>query len=174
MKYTLEYKLECVSKYKNGDHIQHPKGIGRHSFMNHVREWAKRYDDLGYEGLSHSSMNKKWTIEERFELVTKVLAGNSINGVAMQAHINSGLLYQWVKRYREKGTDGLQCKRGRKPKVLKMEKKKRSRLSPTEEEELKLLRERNKYLEIENEYLKKLDALVSKKEAMHPKAKKQK
>mgnify|MGYP002514394576 CR=1 FL=1 len=51
---------------------------------------------------------------------------------------------------------------------------KKSKLSISEQEELKLLRERNEYLEMENEYLKKLDALVSKREAAEARAKKQK
>ena len=53
-------------------------------------------------------------------------------------------------------------------------KDKKPKLSASEQEELKLLRERNRFLEMENEYLKKLDALVSKREAAETKAKKQK
>ena len=71
--------------------------------------------------------------------------------------------------------DGLQCKQGRPTKQLVMKKKtKKTKLSISEQEELKLLRERNEYLEMENEYLKKLDALVSKREAAEARAKKQK
>ena len=176
MKYSWEFKLECINKYKNGDFIILPSGLrSRDSFMTHVRTWAKTYDDLGIDGLKHSSTNKDWTAEKRFELVAKVLAGNSITSVAKNAHINSGLLCQWVRRYNEKGMDGLQCKKGRPTKQLVMKKKtKKTKLSISEQEELKLLRERNEYLEMENEYLKKLDALVSKREAAEARAKKQK
>ena len=107
--------------------------------------------------------------------MAKVLAGNSIRSVAKNAHIESGQLSSWVKRYNEKGIDGLQCKKGRPTKQLVMKKKsKKIKLSISEQEELKLLRERNEYLEMENEYLKKLDALVSKREAAEARAKKQK
>lgn len=174
MKYTAKFKLECVNKYKNGVHINHPLGIGRNTFMHRVCDWVKIYDDLGFNGLKHSSSNIKWTPEQRFNLVSKVLAGHSITGVASNAHIGSGQIYQWVKKYREKGMDGLQCKKGRKPKSIVMKLNQKTKISQSEQEELKLLRERNEYLEIENEYLKKLDALVSKREAVHPKAKKQK
>lgn len=173
MKYTTEFKLECVDKYKNGVLIDNPLRSCRRTFMNYVREWAKRYDDLGIDGLKHSSSNKVWTPEERFELVAKVLVGNSIKSVSLAAHINPGQLCQWVNRYRERGMEGLQCRKGRKPKGIAMKPKKK-KPSQSEQEELKLLRERNEYLEIENEYLKKLDALVSKRETAHPKAKKQK
>ena len=71
--------------------------------------------------------------------------------------------------------DGLQCKKGRPTdKIIMSKKTKKSKLSVSEQEELKLLRERNEYLEMENEYLKKLDALVSKREAAEARAKKQK
>lgn len=176
MKYSWEFKLECVTKYKNGEYIAHP-GTRRQygNFMKHVRLWVKNYDDLGINGLKHSSTDKNWSPEERFELVARVLAGNSIRLVAKNAHIDSGQLYQWVRRYNEKGMDGLQCKKGRPTDKIVMSKKtKKSKLSVSEQEELKLLRERNEYLEMENEYLKKLDALVSKREAAEAKAKKQK
>ncbi len=176
MKYSWEFKLECVNKYKNGEYIVLPRALmNRRSFMNHVREWVKNYHDLGINGLKHFSTNKDWTPEKRFELVAKVLAGHSIASVAKNAHIESGQLYQWVRRYNEKGIDGLQCKKGRPTIQFVMKKKtKKTKLSISEQEELKLLRERNEYLEMENEYLKKLDALVSKREAAEARAKKQK
>ena len=176
MKYSWEFKLECVNKYKNGEYITHPgSSEQRRHFMYQVRQWVKNYDDFGIDGLKHSSSNKDWTPEKRFELVAKVLAGHSITSVAKNAHIGSGQLYQWVRRYNEKGMDGLQCKKGRPTKQLVMKKKtKKTKLSVSEQEELKLLRERNEYLEMENEYLKKLDALVSKREAAEARAKKQK
>ena len=174
MKYTWEFKLECVCKYKNGEYIPTPgkTKYQRDTFMNQVKAWAKAYEDLGVDGLRHSPGNKGWTAEERFELVAKVLAGNSIKSVAKNAHLNSGQLYMWVRRYDERGMEGLQCRKGRPS--MKEKKAKKARLSASEREELKLLRERNEYLEMENEYLKKLDALVSKREAAEAKAKRRK
>lgn len=176
MKYSWEFKLECVNKYKNGEHINISGSPGfRHGFMGHVRGWAAAYDELGVDGLKHPPTNKDWTPEKRFELVAEVLAGNSIRSVANNAHINSGQLSQWVRRYNEKGMYGLQCKKGRPTKQFVMKRKTtKTKLSISEHEELKLLRERNEYLEMENEYLKKLDALVSKREAAEAKAKKRK
>ena len=176
MKYSWEFKLGCVNKYKNGERINTSGSPGfHHNFMNHVRDWVATYDELGVDGLKHSPNNKDWTPEKRFELVAKVLAGNSITTVARHAHVNSGQLYQWVRRYNEKGMDGLRCKKGGPTKRTVMEKKTRkTKLSVSEREELKLLRERNEYLEMENEYLKKLDALVSRREAAEAKAKKRK
>jgi len=176
MKYSWEFKLECVGKYKNGEHIDISGSPGFHrGFMKRVRDWAAAYDDLGVDGLRHSPTNKDWTPEERFELVAKVLSGHPIASVARNAHVNKGQLHQWVRRYDEKGMDGLQCRKGRPAKRFVMKRKtKKTKLSVSEQEELKILRERNECLEMENEYLKKLDALVSKREAAEAKAKKQK
>lgn len=177
MKYDWKFKLDCVLKYKEGRRDFIPAGICRRTFLGHVYAWAKAYDDLGVDGLKHSFTNKAWTPEERFELVAKVLAGGSITSVAKNAHINSGQLYQWVKKYREKGMGGLKClRKGRHLKEgfsINIMQKKKIKITPTEQEELKLLRERNKYLEAENLYLKKLRALELEKTAKLPKAKKQ-
>lgn len=73
MRYSWEFKLECVNKYKNGQHIETPLGCkSRRSFLTHVYAWVKNYDDIGINGLMHSLKNKAWTPEERFELVAKV------------------------------------------------------------------------------------------------------
>lgn len=177
MKYDLDFKLDCVLKYKEGRRDFVPVGISRGTFLAHVRAWVKTFNDLGVDGLKHNSKNKEWTMEQRYELVVKVLAGDSITNVAKNAHIASGQLYQWVKKYREKGMDGLKClKKGRPSKEefsINIMPKKKIKLTPTEQEELKLLRERNKYLEAENLYLKKLRALELEKTAKLAKAKKQ-
>ncbi len=177
MKYDWKFKLDCVLKYKEGRRDFAPLGIGKRSFLSHVRVWVKCFDDLGVDGLKHKSFAKEWTQKQRFDLVAKVLAGNSIRNVAKNAHINSGQLCQWVRIYRENGIDGLKClKKGRPPKgksLIGIMPKKKIKLSQTEQEELKLLRERNKYLEAENLYLKKLRALELEKTAKLAKAKKQ-
>ena len=177
MKYTLEFKLECIDKYKKGIHIDLPPNARckeRDFFMHKVRDWNRLYELHGIDGLKHSQFSHAWTKEERFKLVAQVLAGKAIRQVALDNRLDNGQLFHWVKRYREKGIDGLELHKGRKPKVPNMPKKKKAKLVPSEKEELELLRARNEYLEAENAYLKKLDALVTKREVAHPKAKKQK
>ena len=174
MKYTLEFKLECIERYKRSHSYVYPPGTkSKSSFVSHVRDWVRLYDDLGIDGLKHSGTNREWTAQGRFGLVAKVLSGRSASAVAREAHISNGQLYQWVKRYREKGMDGLECRRGRPQKEPIMPKKK-AKLTPSEREELEILRARNEYLEAENAYLKKLDALVTEREAARPKARKRK
>ena len=117
MKYTLEFKLECIERYQRSHSYVYPPGIkSKSSFVYHVRDWVRLYDDLGIDGLRHSSTNREWTQLERLNLVAKVLSGRSVSAVAREAHINSGQLYRWVKKYRENGMDGLGCRCGKPPK----------------------------------------------------------
>ena len=82
---------------------------------------------------------------------------------------------RWCLAYRKDGIAGLQYRKGIKTKTsIELSTPMRKRLSKGEREELLSLRKRNEILELENEYLKKLDALVSKREAEEAKAKKQK
>ena len=52
--------------------------------------------------LNNSSAIKNDNMKKRFELVAKVLAGYSIAYVTKNAHIGSGQLCQWVKRYNKR------------------------------------------------------------------------
>ena len=176
MKYNYEFKLTRVQEYINKKKVYCPSGIDRENFMNHVRNWVYIYQHKGEEGLKHSNQQKQWTPEEKISLIAKVFAGDTISNVARKNFINPGQLHSWIKKYREKGYDGLKLDhRGRKPKVIKMTKKLTPpKITPSEYEELKMLRERNLYLEAENLYLKKLRALELKKQAAQTKAKKQK
>ena len=57
MRFTKEFKLECVRKYKAGEHDDEPGGYKRRTFMDSVRGWAKIYDALGEIGLEHKKPN---------------------------------------------------------------------------------------------------------------------
>ena len=181
MKYSYEFKLECVKNYKEGKCNTKPEWckLSNHNFITAIETWARLFDLYGPDGLKHNSFNKDWTKEERYELVAKVLAGQSITSVAIEIGINSGQLYQWVQRYKQYGYDGLELNhKGRPPKggyiMTKSKKDKPQELTQSEREELILLREKERYLEAENAYLKKLTALtVNKKVESSAKAKKQ-
>lgn len=179
MKYSWEFKLECVKNYKIGKSNVKPEyaKCNQKGFSHKVREWVRIYELHGIDGLKHKPSNKEWTKEEKLDLVSKVLAGNSIKSIAIGAGIDSGLLHKWVKKYKHEGYNGLEVKRrGRPPKensiMPKPSNNKETKLIKSELEELKLLRRRNEYLEAENAYLKKVRALAIEKMASSAKAKK--
>ena len=79
---------------------------------------------------------------------------------------NESILFAWEKKYLEIGVEALQdTKKGRPPKVPKQPPPKKSL---THEEQLE---ERIKQLEMENAYLKKLNALVAEREKSEKKTK---
>ena len=111
------------------------------------------------------------------ELVSMVLAGASITSVAIDAGIQSGLLCQWVRKYKNEGYNGLvNLKAGRTPKETPMKKLNYNnprKLDESEYEELVRLRAENAYIKAEIEVIKKEIALREEKEAARLKAKKQ-
>ena len=174
MKYDEKFKLRAINLYQKYGKYDYPDGVTKSAYRRYVKLWIRCFNDQGLDGLKHPVQNKAWTPDEKFKILSEVIAGYSFGEVALKYNINIGLVYSWVKKYREKGFDGLKLKKGRKPKVPIMTKEKKITLSKSQKEELELLRKRNEYLEIENEYLKKVRALELMKQATHPKAKKQK
>ena len=175
MKYSYEYKRKCVEMYRQGEWPETPDSIQERSFHDMIRKWSRIEESCGPEALQHKNQNKVWTAEEKYELVAKVMAGASCKGTAYAAGIDSGLLYQWVQRYKIEGYEGLVAKRkGRPPKEAPMKKKAApAELTPSEREEMVRLRARVEYLEAENAVIKKEIALREEKWAEQLKAKKQ-
>ena len=164
MRYTKEFKLECVRKYKAGERIDDPSGCKHDSFHECVRKWSKIYDSLGEVGFEHKKPKRSW--EDKFNMIQRVLNGESFSEVAFSNGIQPDLLIKWYKIYQESGVDGLKLVRqGRPPKMAK--KPKISNEPKTIEE----LEKELEYLRAENEYLKKLTALVQKRKGRQPKKK---
>ena len=158
MRYSYEFKMKCIEMYCKGEIPDAPEGITRERFMKYIRYWVRTLDAQGPEALRHKPQNKYWSPEEKLELVSKVLAGNSIESTAIKAGINDGMLYQWVRNYKIFGYNGLIVKtRGRKPKGSKMKKKtiEPKELNESEREELIRLRAEIAYIKAENEVIKK-------------------
>ena len=165
MKYTKEFKLECIRKYRNGEYIEDPPGVKHKGFRDQLLKWVRIYDSLGEAGLEHG--RPALDINQRLELIRRVESGESYISVALSAGIHDDVLSKWHRIYLESGIDGLKSlKRGRVP----MNKKKPIKKADSKKTKEELLEELE-YLKAENEYLKKLDALVSKRKAQPQKKK---
>ena len=178
MRYSYEYKRKCVELYREGLWPETPTGIkDPENFHGMIRRWAHTEEANGPEILKHQGNNKEWTPEEKYELVAKVIAGSSNQSVAIEAGISSGLLYQWVRKYKIEGYNGLaSMRKGRPPKEPHMKKinyNNPRKLNESEYEELVRLRAENEYIKTEIEVIKKEIALREEKEAARLKAKKQ-
>ena len=162
--------------YQQGRYPATPEGISNKQFHDTVREWYRIVQEAGPEALIHYGTNRQWTAEDRYELVARVLAGESIKSVAISKGINRGMLYQWIRKYKLEGYQGLAIiKRGRSAKETPMNKNKQKPkpLNESEREELIRLRAENEYIKAENEVIKKQIALRHEKQAALLKAKKQ-
>ena len=178
MRYSYEYKRKCIELYREGRWPETPAGITNpESFHNMVRRWVREEEANGPEILKHTGTNKVWTPEEKYELVAKVVAGAPCQSVAIEAGVKGRLLYQWVRKYKNEGYNGLINKRkGRPPKEPHMKKinyNNPRKLNESEYEELVRLRAENEYIKAEIEVIKKEIALREEKEAARLKAKKQ-
>ena len=157
MKYSYEYKKHCVELYREGKWPETPEGVSPDRFHHAVVEWNRLEKTCGLEALQHKNQNKVWTAEEKYELVAKVLAGASKMETAISEGISTGLLYQWVRCYKMKGYQGLASQRkGRPPKEPDMKKKVApAERTPSEREEMILLRAENERLRAEIAVVKK-------------------
>ena len=175
MKYSYEYKLMCVDLYRQGKWPDTPAGIKDKTFHDKIRIWVRQEEACGTESLRHKNQNKVWTSDEKYEYVAKVLAGESFKEVAISAGIECSLLYQWVRRYKMKGYEGLVAQRkGRPPREPEMKKKiVPAELTPSEREEMIRLRAENERLQAEIAVIKKEIALREERCAAQLKAKKQ-
>lgn len=175
MKYSYEYKRMCVELYRQGKWPETPEGLKESNFRCRVRKWVRMEDSCGPEVFQHKEQNRIWTAEEKYELVAKVLAGASTKGTSIAAGVSESLLYQWVKRYRIEGYQGLVGRgKGRPAKEPQMKKKiEPAELTPSEREEMIRLKAENERLRTENAVIKKEIALREERWAAQLKAKKQ-
>ncbi|AEC46077.1 Mobile element protein (plasmid) [Mesomycoplasma hyorhinis] len=169
MKYSLEFKLECVKKYKKGIEIKKPDfaNTSQKNFLNQVNFWEKIYDKLGVEGLKKKPRNKKWTIDQRLNIVKRFLAGEPIVKISLENNLNPSQISFWAKKYLESWISGLELNKGRPLTKSKILNDKRSKVSKNFDskdqlnssisvyEELKLLEEKNKHFKKEKKTLKK-------------------
>lgn len=103
--------------------------------------------------------NKFYTPKLKQEIMNKVLIEKqSVRSTAIKyGLLSDGLLPAWIKSYKDNGYVIVEKTKGRKP-TMKQTPKDFDKM--TDVEKIKYLQEKNLYLEAENEYLKKLRAVV--------------
>jgi len=154
-KYKVTDRLAAIQAVEAGESIA---SVAKRFQMsaNVVSRSLMLYQEHGQEGLQSQTYN--WTAEEKYQVLQYMHENNlSCQETGIQFRISgSSTIWQWERRYLENGIEGLEVKKkGRKPRIPKPKPPK------TREEELL---DRIQYLEAENEYLKKLNALVAERE----------
>ena len=163
MKLKLEDKLKIIDLYNEG------LSTSQISKQFKVSDWIienikRKYRKHEIESFKAKGKNKKYSPEIKMKIVNRVLNGESKSGIAAELCVNKGMIHNWVKKYKELGYNGLTIKQGR-PRKMKDKNKQTKKVNASKElddkdKRIKELEERNAQLEMENDLLKKLRALV--------------
>ena len=169
--YTMDIKLQ-VAKYVVDE--KHSIGEAVEYFKipyQSMRMWIKHYEHIGIAGLSIK--NKKYSGDFKVSVI-KYMYENKLSLVATAVHFSipdHTTVRDWKKIYDEKG-----------PLYLLQEQRGRSKNNKVKTKNVKKCKEKNilsekellkkiEYLETENAYLKKLNALIQEKEKSKKKIK---
>lgn len=173
MKLKLKDKIKIIRFYEEGYSIPY---LSKQFNVSHktIARIERQYREHGIESFKEKGNNSKYPVDFKMEIVTRVLAGESMNSMASELCVNPGMIYSWLKRYKELGYNGLiEKKKGRPPKMKPKSKKIKINNTSMDEKDKKIkeLEERNAQLEMENDLLKKLRALVQQRQQQQNKKK---
>ena len=174
-KYGTEFKMKVVKEYLETN-ISYKSLSGKYCIPSEivVKKWVNAYKSQGYEGLKVKRENTQYTLEFKLNVVNLYLTGEmSYQSLANELKINNpSMIARWVIDFREKGIEGLKSKkRGRPSKMSKSPKKSKdskiessANITNSENESLtqaqlkekiKKLEEKNYWLQLENDAIKK-------------------
>lgn len=172
MKLKLEDKIKIITMLEDG--YSKPSIAKKFSVgLEAIKRISRQYREHGIQSLKPKGKNAKYPPDFKLQIVKRVLSGESKTGIATELCVNEGMIFSWVKKYQELGYNGLMIKQGR-PRKMKLENKQpKKTTTPMDEKDrrIKELEEKNAKLEMENDLLKKLRALVQQR-TQQPKEKK--
>lgn len=160
-RYSFELKIEIIEAWKERT-LTIAEIINKYNVSSQtIRRWVEEYDSIGFEGLVSKPNNKTYTGEFKQTVVEDMKKNNlSQSEVSRKYSVGRGQVQQWERIYLEQGVEGLYIeKRGRSPKLAATNRQ--TTLEKSIEEDLIA---ENQRLRMENEYLKKLNALIQAKE----------
>ena len=156
-KYSNEFKLEVVKYYLEGHHSR--AGTARKFGMpssTPLKEWIKKYQEHGPEGLI--KQQKSSYSGEFKQNVVEYMHDNHLSATQTAIHfrLQTPIVLKWERIYYEEGPQGLYKERRGRSRNMESKPKKKKLDKQVEED---LIAE-NQHLKMENEYLKRLNALV--------------
>ena len=150
--------------------------------LGSMKELIRRYKKHGLDGILKSKY-KSFTIDEKLSIIKRYYAGESKSSLAIELNVRVTAISQWISKYEKLGYNGLIDNRGR-PGVSKMGRPRKNQnkdvtstkeamapITDAEREELNKLRKENYQLKMENECLKKIQALVQQRQNRQTKKK---
>ena len=161
-KLTREDKIKIYERRKNGETI--PSLAKAFDIQeSNIKYLIALIEKYGYDIL-RKDKNRAYSKDFKLQIINRILISHeSVNSVAIDVGLaSSSILHNWLLKFKENGYNVVEKKKGRKPKSMTKLKKNDKTLS--EKEKIKQLEDEILYLKAENEYLKKLRALVQERE----------
>ena len=162
-KYSAELKLSAVMDYLGGGgtmkEICKKYGILANKQLINWIKWYNGHREFkersSAKGEIYMTKGRKTTQEERAEIVAFCIEHNKDYGLTVETYnVSYQQIYAWVRKYEEGGVDKLKDNRGRTKSVEEMTEVEKLKA------EMKILEAKNRQLEIENEFIKKLQELI--------------
>ena len=160
-KLTREDKIKIYERRKKGETI--PSLAKNFDVQeSNIKYLVDLIEKHGYDIL-RKDKNRTYSKDFKLQIINRILINHeSINSVAINIGLVSpGILHNWLSKFKENRYNVIE-KKGREPKSMTKPKKNDKTLS--EKEKIKQLEDEILYLKAENEYLKKLRALVQERE----------
>ena len=157
-KYSNEFKLKVI-KYYLENHHSYTECCRKFNIPSKepIRRWVHKYELYGVEGIIKQL---KSSYDGNFKQnVVEYMHNNHLSAFETANHFNLGnadVVLRWERIYYEEGPQGLYIERRGRSKNMSSKSKKKKLDKDVEED---LIAE-NQRLRMENEYLKKLNALV--------------
>ena len=157
-KYSNEFKLQVIKYYLEEKHsyLDCCKKFNIPSFTS-IKQWVERYKMYGVEGILKQQISN---YDGNFKKnVVEYMHANHLSATETANHFRlscASRVLKWERIYYEKGPQGLYIEQRGRPKNMNCKPKKKKLDKQIEDD---LIAE-NQRLRMENEYLKKLNALV--------------
>ena len=161
--YSPELRLKAVEDYLSGKgtmkQIREKYGILANKQLINWIKWYNGHREFkersSAKGEIYMTKGRKTTQEERAEIVAFCIEHNKDYGLTVETYnVSYQQIYAWVRKYEEGGVDKLKDNRGRTKSVEEMTEVEKLKA------EMKILEAKNRQLEIENEFIKKLQELI--------------
>ena len=160
--YSAEFKVSAVKAYLRGEGSY--RDLCKRFGISHndvLRKWVLWYNGhrefkerSSAKGDIYMTKGRKTTQEERAEIVAFCLEHNKDYGLTVETYnVSYQQIYAWVRKYEEGGVDKLKDNRGRTKPIEEMTEIEKLKA------EMKILEAKNRQLEIENAFIKKLQEL---------------
>jgi transposase len=162
VKFTANIKSQAINRYLNGNESSNEIATSLGTDHKAILKWVKQYEHNSEEAFIKPYTN--YSQQFKLDVLNFMIEnGTSLNETAAIFKILApSTISVWRKQFETQGIDALQSTKKGRP-SLKKESNQHPKQSP-EKGSKEALEARIKQLELENEYLKKLNALVQNKE----------